>query len=492
MRRNLLFYVAVLSVFGAGIYFILDVGARLQPGGAVSEKRAESATVSPPHQPKAEAPPPGQAGALHENPRNPLSVLLLQVIVILATARAVGTLFLKAGQPAVIGEMMAGIILGPSLLGTLSPGAQAFLFPTSSLDFLKLLSQIGVILFMFVVGIDLNVRHLRQKAHAAVLISHASIVVPFFLGVTFSLLIYPSMAPPRISFSAFALFIGVAMSITAFPVLARIVEERGLSGTYLGSTAIACAAVDDVTAWCILAVVVALVKTDGLSGSLMTVSLSLLFVGAMLFLLKPQAERLIGERMRNGNGCKGAAAWVLSFMFASALFTEVIGIHALFGAFLAGVVMPSHGDLRNFLRERLETFSSAFLLPLFFAFTGLRTQLGLLDDWQSWAVCAGVVAVAVAGKLGGSMLAGRWTGMSWQESFSVGALMNTRGLIELIVLNLGYDLGILSPRVFAMMVLMALTTTFMTGPLLKLTEFRGRGRAMLPAEAGAAALVFKE
>jgi Kef-type K+ transport system membrane component KefB len=493
MRRNLLFYVAVLAVFGAGIYFMLNLGARLQSGGAVSEKRNESAPVSSPRQPpEAEAASLSRAGALRENLRSPLSILLLQVIVIVVAARAVGSLFLKMGQPAVIGEMVAGIILGPSLLGMLSPGAQAFLFPASSLDSLKLLSQLGVILFMFVVGIDLNVRHLCQKAHAAVLVSHASIVVPFFLGVTFSLLIYPSMAPPHISFSAFALFIGVAMSITAFPVLARIVEERGLYGTYLGSTAIACAAVDDVTAWCILAVVVAIVKADGLSGSLLTIFLSLLFVGAMLFLLKPRAERLVAARMRNGVGGKGAAVLVLSFMFASALFTEVIGIHALFGAFLAGVVVPSHDDLRNFLRERIETFSSAFLLPLFFAFTGLRTQIGLLDDWQSWAVCAGVVAVAVAGKLGGSALAGRWTGMSWQESFSVGALMNTRGLIELIVLNLGYDLGILSPRVFAMMVLMALTTTFMTGPLLALVELRGRRRAMLPAEAGVAALAFKE
>src|SRR5256714_321350 len=419
MHRNLLFYVAVLSVFGVGIYFMLEVGARLQHGGAVAEKRIESKTASVSQQtPAPEAVSRDMAAGLSENLQHPLSILLLQVIVILAAARGVGALFQRMGQPAVIGEMVAGIILGPSLLGMLSPGAQAFLFPASSLDFLKLLSQLGVILFMFVVGMDLNVRHLRQKAHAAVLVSHASIVVPFFLGVTFSLLIYPSMAPPHISFSAFALFIGVAMSITAFPVLARIVEERGLYRTYLGSTAIACAAVDDVTAWCILAVVVAIVKADGLGSSLLTIILSLLFVGAMLFLLKPQAERLMGAGARNGNGCKGAAAWVLSFMFVSALLTEVIGIHALFGAFLAGVVMPSHADLRNFLRERLETFSSAFLLPLFFAFTGLRTQVGLLDDWQSWAVCAGVVAGAIAGKLGGGMFAGRWTGLSLGGSVS--------------------------------------------------------------------------
>jgi Kef-type K+ transport system membrane component KefB len=411
----------------------------------------------------------------------------MQVIVIIIAAKVVAALFLRIGQPAVTGEMMAGIILGPSFLGMLFPGAQAFLFPTSSLGFLKLLSQIGIILFMFIVGVDLNLRQLRKQAHAAVLVSHASIIIPFFLGVTFSLLIYPSMAPPHISFTAFALFIGVAMSITAFPVLARIVEERGLHNTHLGNTVIACAAVDDVTAWCILAIVVAIVKADGLSGSLVTIFSSLLFIGAMLFLLKPQADRLIGEKIRNKTGNKRLVAGVLAFMFASALFTEVIGIHALFGAFLAGVIMSTHASLRRFLRERLETFCSCFLLPLFFAFTGLRTQIGLLDDWRSWLMCLGVIVVAIVGKLGGSMLAARSTGMSWQESFSVGALMNTRGLIELIVLNLGYDLGILPPKIFSMLVLMALATTFMTGPLLSLVEFRRRRRAVLPGGASVAA-----
>jgi Kef-type K+ transport system membrane component KefB len=311
--------------------------------------------------------------------------------------------------------------------------------------------------------------------------------VPFFLGVTFSLLIYPSMAPAHISFVPFALFIGVAMSITAFPVLARIVEERGLNKTHLGSTAIACAAVDDVTAWCILAAVAAVVTAGGLAGSLPTILLTLLFIGAMLFLVKPRVERLMGGKAE-GSACgKGAVAWALAFMLASSLLTEVIGIHALFGAFLAGVVMPSGGRLRGLLRERLETFSSVFLLPLFFAFTGLRTQVGLLDDWQSWLVCAGVIAVAIAGKLGGSALAARWTGMDWRESFSVGALMNTRGLIELIALNLGYDLGILTPKIFSMMVLMALVTTFMTGPLLSLAGLRGRRKAAPAAGASSVA-----
>lgn len=477
MRRNLLFYIAVLVIFGAGIYFMLDMGARLRPGGDVSAKGIESTDS------RVSRPNPGTRvndliSSWSSSLREPLSILLLQVLLILIAARLVGAFFLKIGQPAVIGEMVAGIILGPSLLGMIFPGVQAFLFPVSSLDFLKLLSQIGVIVFMFVVGIDLNVRYLRQKAHAAVLVSHASIIVPFFLGITLALLIYPSLAPAHISFTAFALFIGVAMSITAFPVLARIIEERRLGKTYLGSTAIACAAVDDVTAWCILAIVVAIAKTDGLSSSLMTIFLTMLFIGVMLFLIKPQTERLLGEKFRRGNTSKEIVALVLVIVFASALFTEVIGIHALFGAFLAGVVMPSHRGLRHFLRERLEAFSASFLLPLFFAFTGLRTQIGLLDDWQSWLMCVAVIGVAIAGKLGGSTMAARWTGMTWQESLSVGALMNTRGLIELIVLNLGYDLGILPPKIFGMMVLMALTTTFMTGPLLSLIEFLSRTRPL--------------
>jgi Kef-type K+ transport system membrane component KefB len=324
---------------------------------------------------------------------------------------------------------------------------------------------------MFVVGLDLNVQHLRMKAHTAVLVSHASIVVPFALGVGLSLLIYTSLASPNVSFTAFALFIGVAMSITAFPVLARIIEERGLSKTYLGTTAIACAAVDDVTAWCILAIVVAIAKANGWGSSLPTILLTFLFIGTMLLLVKPRIERLFGEKVWSEKPSKGTMVFVLAIVFTSALFTETIGIHALFGAFLAGVVMPRHEELRNFLHERLEAFSASFLLPLFFAFTGLRTQIGLLDDWQSWVMCIAIIGVAIAGKLGGSMIAARWTGMNWQESFSLGALMNTRGLIELIVLNLGYDLGILPPKIFAMMVLMALTTTLMTGPLLSLSEF---------------------
>jgi Kef-type K+ transport system membrane component KefB len=278
------------------------------------------------------------------------------------------------------------------------------------------------------------------------------------------------------------------MSITAFPVLARILEERGLARTALGSTAIACAAVDDVTAWCLLAVVVAIVKAEALSGALLTVLLSAAFVALVLGVVKPRAARFVPAEVGSEGRARALLAGAVSFLLLCALATETIGIHALFGAFLAGVAMPRHRSVVAFLEKRLEAFSSVFLLPLFFAFTGLRTEVGLLADWRGWLLCAGVIAVAVAGKLGGSMLAARATGMPWVESFALGALMNTRGLVELVVLNLGYDLGILSPRIFVMLVLMALVTTAMTGPLLQVYAAlrRRAGAAGTPPAAAAA------
>ena len=480
MIRKVAVYVAVIGLFVVAIVAILRYGSRLEqaPGVPAAEQHPPAAAAAPAKQPApAEETPAGWIAPLRHNLADPLPRLLLQLVVIVVAARTVGAIFKRWGQPAVIGEMIAGILLGPSLLGWLWPSAQAFLFPSSSLGALRLLSQIGVVLFMFLVGIDLDAAHLRSMAHAAVWVSHISITVPFLLGTALSLLIYRTLAPAGISFIAFALFMGIAMSITAFPVLARILEERGLSRTPLGATAIACAAVDDVTAWCLLALVVTIVKAGALSGALVTFLLTIAFVGFMLLVLKPAATRLLPTEV----GGEALIAGAVSFLFLSALATEVIGIHALFGAFLAGVAMPRHPSVRSYVRRRLETFAAVLLLPLFFAFTGLRTQIGLLDDLAGWLVCLGVLGVAIAGKLGGSMLAARVTGMSWPDSFALGALMNTRGLVELIVLNLGYDLGILSPRVFSMMVLMALVTTFMTGPLLHAWVWMKRQSARPPA-----------
>jgi Kef-type K+ transport system membrane component KefB len=460
MRRHLLHYSVLLVVSILGLLALLSFGARLQPPIPVGAEAAASTDL---------------AAGLRETLADPLSRLLLQIVVIVVAARLTGMLFRRMGQPAVIGEMVAGILLGPSLLGLLFPDALAFLFPASSLGTLKLFSQVGVILFMFLVGMDLDLRHLREKAHAAVLVSHASIFLPMLLGVGLALFLYASQAPAGVAFSSFALFMGIAMSITAFPVLARILEERGLSKTPLGTTSIACAAVDDVTAWCLLAVVVAIARSNGIAPALLTIGLALAFVGFMLLIVRPWVDRTLTNTKLNS---RTIMAGTLVFAFAAAWFTEVIGIHALFGAFLAGVVAPSGKAFRAGLRERLEVLVSILLLPLFFAFTGLRTQIGLLDDAASWLICAAVVTIAIVGKLGGSTLAARWTGMSWRDSFSIGALMNTRGLMELIVLNIGYDLGILSQKVFAVMVVMALVTTFMTGPLLELVEARKRKESL--------------
>jgi Kef-type K+ transport system membrane component KefB len=455
--RNYLPYLLLLLIFIGGVWLILAAGSRLHPANPISTT----------------APPVSATGALWENFRSPLSVLLTQIIVILIAAGLFRRLFRTIGQPPVMGEMIAGIALGPSVLGLLFPQALSFLFPPASLETLRQFSQIGVVLFMFIVGMELDVRHVREKGSAAVMISHASIIVPFLLGAAPSLFLYRELASPGTSFNAFALFIGVAMSITAFPVLARILEDRAMTQTQLGSIALTCAAVDDVTAWCILALVIALVKSTGIGISAITIVLTLIFAASMFFVVRPQLGRLIKEPDSQLHR-RRLIPIILAFVLACALLTETIGIHALFGAFVAGVVMPPVAEFRIFLKDKLEAFSSHALLPLFFAFTGLRTQVGLLNGAEDWLLCLLIILVAIAGKLGGSMLMSRWTGMNWSQSFAIGVLMNTRGLVELVVLNIGYDLGILSGRIFTMMVLMALVTTFMTGPLLALAGSRGQ------------------
>jgi len=417
---------------------------------------------------------------LLEHFNSPLARLLLQFIVIIMATRAVGSLFARFGQPPVIGEITAGILMGPSLFGWLWPGASAFIFPKASLGILQLISQIGVCVFMFVVGLELDPAHLRQKARVAVVVSNVGIIVPFVLGVATALLLHPVFGASGSSVLTFALFIGTAMSITAFPVLVRILKDRGLAKTPLGSLAIACAAVDDASAWTMLAVVVAIARAAGFASTAFNLGLIAGFIVVMLLVVRPRLPRWLGVDALKASPGRNVLAAALIFMTVSALLTEVMGIHALFGAFLAGVIMPPDKGFRDGLTLQLENFSSVFLLPLFFAFSGLRTQVGLLNDLTSWLVCAGIIAVAMLGKLGGSMLAARFMGMTWNESFSLGALMNTRGLVELIALNIGYDLGILPPHIFTMMVIMALATTFMAGPLLNLA--RGRKRTSSKGE----------
>jgi len=409
--------------------------------------------------------------SMKHNIEHPLAILLAQIITILIVAKIFGWIFKKIGQPSVIGEIIAGIVLGPSLIGAYFPEYSAALFPKESLPNLQFLSQIGLILFMFVVGMELDLKVLKNKANDAVIISHASIVFPFTLGLGFAYTIYNSFAPKGVQFLSFGLFIGIAMSITAFPVLARIVQERNLHKTKIGTVVITCAAADDITAWCILAAVIAYVKAGSFISALYIIALAALYVIVMIKLVKPFLKQIGDIHASKENLSKPVVAIFFLTLILSAYATEIIGIHALFGAFLAGVIMPDNMKFRNLFIEKVEDISLVLLLPLFFVFTGLRTQIGLLDSLYLWQTCGLIILVAVVGKFVGSALAAKFVGQSWKDSLMIGALMNTRGLMELVVLNIGYDLGVLTPEVFAMMVIMALVTTFMTGPALDLINY---------------------
>jgi Kef-type K+ transport system membrane component KefB len=407
---------------------------------------------------------------LVRNLSSPLSSLILQILVILLVARLCGILGRYLGQPQVIGEILAGIFLGPSLLKIVAPEVHAFLFPQGSVQRLYFLSQVGILLFMFIVGLELDIKTLRSKARSAVVISQVSIIVPFISGIGLAFLLFAEYGPHDKGALAFALFMGIAMSITAFPVLARIIQEQGLTRTQLGTLAITCAAVDDVTAWCLLALVVGLVKSGTGEGAVWTIAFAIFYTFFMLVIVRPVLNKRFDLSAKGAQLSSGLLAFAFITLLLSAWITEMIGIHALFGAFLMGVVMPEQNEFKEKLTARIQDVTTIILLPLFFAFTGLRTQIGLLDDAQSWLICALVLSVAILGKLGGATIAARFTGHSWRTSWILGALMNTRGLMELIVLNLGYDLRILSPKIFTMMVVMAVTTTMMAGPIVRLLK----------------------
>ena len=396
--------------------------------------------------------------------------LILSVGAILLAARVFGWAFQSIGQPRVVGEMTAGIVLGPSLFGRFLPSAFAFVFPSSSLLAITVLSQLGLLLFMFVVGLEVDFNRILKQRSAVLLISNVSILLPLALGVGLAKTLYPQFAGEQVAFLPFALFMGTAMSITAFPVLARILKERNLLGTGLGSMAISCAAIDDISAWLLLAVLTAMVHS-GQSWHHFAVTLFLLvaFVAVMLVPIRRAAALLESHYQKNGAGVQFISSLIL-FMLAASWTTERLGVHALFGAFMAGLVMPKNERMTADVIDRIESLSLALLLPLFFALTGLRTRIDLLTDKSMWGYSLAIIATAVIGKLTGTAFTARATGMNWKDSFGLGVLMNTRGLVELVILNAGLDLGILSPALFTMMVLMALTTTFMTSPLLSVMK----------------------
>ncbi len=407
-----------------------------------------------------------------------LTQLLLQIAAILLLGRILAPALRRLGQPTVIAEILAGIALGPSLLGLVWPGGLELLFPQDSLTLLGMVAQLGLVFFMFLVGLEFDPKLLQGHARTSIAISNAGIVVPFALGAALAWPLHPILAPAGVDILPFSLFLGTAMSVTAFPVLARILTERGMIRTHVGAIALAAAAVDDVTAWCLLALVVGVASSGGIGGALITTALALAYSLFVWFALRPMLAR-VGPRQGHG-----LSAHVVSSVFLlvvlSAAMTEWIGIHALFGAFLIGAAMPRGGGLTVVLAEKTEDFVTVVLLPLFFAYSGLRTQIGLLSTPADWAFCAAIICVATLGKLGGTAIVGRLRGLSVRDAAVLGVLMNTRGLMELIVLNVGLDLGILSPRLFAMMVIMALVTTWATSPILARLYPPSRALAELP------------
>ncbi len=448
--RSSLFYGITLVLFGGLGFYLLEAGSILE-----SAKNIAPSSVSLTKE------------NLLSRFQHPIALLFIQIIIVCGFARFLGYVFSrKLKQPSVMGEIVAGIVLGPSLLGFYFPDTMGFLFPQASLPTLSTLSQIGLILFMFIIGMELDISVLKTKAHSAIIISHASIVIPFFLGMVLAYIFYTNHAPQNVSFLSFSLFIGIAMSITAFPVLARILQERNLTRTPLGALVLTCAAADDVTAWILLAIIVTISKAGDLNSALFTIGLSAAYILFMIYVIAPFLKRLGSIYISRENLTRTAVALILMIVFLSSLTTEVIGIHALFGAFLAGVVMPSEGNLKKLISEKFEDIAVILFLPIFFVITGLRTEINLLNDSELWNVFGLVIFGRVVGKFLGSAIAAKIAGSNWEDSLSIGALMNTRGLMELVVLNIGYDLGILSPEIFAVFVLMALVTTLSTGPLL--------------------------
>ena len=388
-------------------------------------------------------------------------LLLLQIAGILAACRLLHGIAGRLGQPPVIGEIVAGLLLGPSFFGWIAPALYARLFPAASFPALNELSQIGLVLFMFLVGLHLDLTEVYALRRVAGLASLLSIVVPFVLGLALARPLH--ILAPSSPMLPFSLLIAVSMSITAFPVLARILADQKLSATKLGHVAIACAALNDALAWSILAWIVAISRPGEVS-ALGPFVILLAYIFGMFAVIRPTLRWFMG-RFTGRLTVTSELSFMLIFVFLSSSVTELAGFHALFGAFLAGVIWPRGDSKRDDVAARIEPLATTMLIPLFFSYTGLRTNIDALG--VNLGLTALVIAVAIAGKVGGAFMGAKITGFDVRNSLALGFLLNARGLVELIVLNVGLDLGILSPALFSMMVIMALVTTVITTPVLK-------------------------
>jgi len=398
--------------------------------------------------------------------------VLATLTAVIVLGHLLGRLARVLGQPPVIGEVLAGILLGPSLLGVIAPDVMHRMIPDTTQDphgrviaALKAIAELGVVMYMFLVGLELNAATLKAKARSTVLISHASIVAPFLMGANLALWLYPLLSHRGVPFTSFSLFMGAALSVTAFPVLARILADRGLDKTEVGVIALGCAAADDVTAWCLLALVVGVAQAE-LGQALLVFGLALAFIALMFLVVRPVLTRVIRQWDR-GTLPASVLPGMLACVLVSALISDRIGIHAVFGAFLLGVMIPHDSRAAEEFTRKLKDVVTILLLPAFFALTGLRTEIGLIDDAYDWLICVAIIVVATLGKLGGTFVAARCTGYDSRTAAALGTMMNTRGLMGLIVLDMGLQMGVISQTLFAMMVIMALVTTMMTAPLLK-------------------------
>lgn len=396
-----------------------------------------------------------------------IGLLLLQIIVILTVARLVGALFRHIGQPQVIGEIVAGILLGPSILGALWPEAFAFLFPEESIAFIEILSEFGLILFMFTIGMELRPAEIKSQFRKAFIISQSGIFIPFILGMLLTLFLYDPTSF-HVSYLPLALFMGIAMSITAFPVLARIIQERGMSRTHLGSLALNTAAVADIAAWLLLAAVMAIIQSGSITSALFNFLFLILYIALFFGVIRPLFALVGSVYNKNELVNKTLVAVIFILVLVSAYLTNLLSMHALFGAFMVGLIMPDDNKFRHVITEKVEDVSLSIFLPLFFVSSGLRTELGLINSGALWALLTLLVVVAIVGKVGGTYIAARLCNISKKESLYLGAFMNTRGLMELVVLKIGLDLGVLPPVIFVLLVMMTLITTLMTQPLLQL------------------------